>query len=357
MEFIKLLKAGSIISGINWAIYLIHEWVNFAKNNPPEVLSEGDPIFLGLIAQSIASISLIGFGVFYKGTGPTNVSSENTKTRNKPHLTAPPSNFSRPPENAVPERTEPIATPIPNIQAAPVNLVTPVAENLFEPSMVAINSSIVRPTTVKSPDSSHRLIILILLVVGLIGAAIYYAKQKNNEAIEQIVKAEPREENSIVPLPIAITTLSATEAINKRWLGKWVDGNTLISITDELLTLTNIETKTEMPFKWLGSEPVENPNEAISFYGKTISKANLLAYFEKYSSGLSNLSDEQKNQLEQVKKLLDELSDGSYRMIRLKMSWSAGIYRSYILDKTNIFKLDFESEESLSAITRYRKMN
>ena len=41
MEFVKLLKAGSIISGINWAIYLIHEWVNFAKNNPPDALAEG----------------------------------------------------------------------------------------------------------------------------------------------------------------------------------------------------------------------------------------------------------------------------------------------------------------------------
>ena len=56
MEFVKLLKAGSIISGINWAIYLIHEWVNFAKNNPPDALAQGDPLFLGLIAQSIASL-------------------------------------------------------------------------------------------------------------------------------------------------------------------------------------------------------------------------------------------------------------------------------------------------------------
>jgi len=45
MEFVKLLKAGSIISGINWAIYLIHEWVNFAKNNPPDALAQGSPIF------------------------------------------------------------------------------------------------------------------------------------------------------------------------------------------------------------------------------------------------------------------------------------------------------------------------
>ncbi|MEY2623525.1 MAG: hypothetical protein RLZZ101_760, partial [Pseudomonadota bacterium] len=66
MEFIKLLKAGSIISGINWSIYLIHEWVHFAMNNPPEVVTEGNPVFLGLIAQSLASLSLIGFGILYK---------------------------------------------------------------------------------------------------------------------------------------------------------------------------------------------------------------------------------------------------------------------------------------------------
>ncbi|NCU80349.1 MAG: hypothetical protein EBV55_07600, partial [Burkholderiaceae bacterium] len=111
MEFIKLLKAGSIISGINWAIYLIHEWVNFAKNNPPEALSEGDPIFLGLIAQSIASLGLIGFGAFYKG-GSSNANTEANKVRSKPHLTAPPTSFSKPNENAVLNRTEPTATPM-----------------------------------------------------------------------------------------------------------------------------------------------------------------------------------------------------------------------------------------------------
>ncbi|MEY3815172.1 MAG: hypothetical protein RJA18_1639 [Pseudomonadota bacterium] len=99
MEFVKLLKAGSIISGINWAIYLIHEWVNFAKNNPPDALAQGDPLFLGLIAQSIASLGLIGFGAFYKGASNTNT--EANPVRTKPHLTAPPTNFSRPNENTI----------------------------------------------------------------------------------------------------------------------------------------------------------------------------------------------------------------------------------------------------------------
>jgi len=54
---------------------------------------------------------------------------------------------------------------------------------------------------------------------------------------------------------------------------------------------------------------------------------------------------------------LDDLSDGSYRIIRLKMSWGSGIYRSYLFDKNSIFKADFESEELLSGITRYKKMN
>ena len=97
--------------------------------------------------------------------------------------------------------------------------------------------------------------------------------------------------------------------------------------------------------------------EPIVFYSKTISKANLLSNFEKYFSSISNPSDEQKSQFEQTRKSLEDLSDGSYRIIRLKMSWSAGIYRSYIFDKNSIFKLDFESEESLSGITRYKKVN
>jgi hypothetical protein len=121
--------------------------------------------------------------------------------------------------------------------------------------------------------------------------------------------------------------------------------------------MTNLETKTEVPFRWLGSEPSENPMEPIFYYGKTVSKANLLSNFEKYTNGIANPSDEQRNQIEQSKKILDDLSDGSYRIIRLKMSWSAGIYRSYLFDKNSIFKLDFESEESLSGITRYKKSN
>ena len=34
-----------------------------------------------------------------------------------------------------------------------------------------------------------------------------------------------------------------------------------------------------------------------------------------------------------------------------------GVYLSYLFDKNSIFKADFESEESLSGITRYKKMN
>ncbi|NCX26852.1 MAG: hypothetical protein EBX16_07775, partial [Burkholderiaceae bacterium] len=96
MEFIKLLKAGSIISGINWSIYLIHEWVHFAMNNPPEVVTEGNPVFLGLIAQSLASLSLIGFGILYKSR--TANDADGSKTIPKPRLTAPPTNFSKPTE-------------------------------------------------------------------------------------------------------------------------------------------------------------------------------------------------------------------------------------------------------------------
>jgi hypothetical protein len=97
--------------------------------------------------------------------------------------------------------------------------------------------------------------------------------------------------------------------------------------------------------------------EPIFYYSKTVSKANLLSNFEKYTKGIINPSDEQMNKIEQTNKILDDLSDGSYRIIRLKMSWSSGIYRSYLFDKNSIFKADFESEESLSGITRYKKMN
>jgi hypothetical protein len=367
MEFIKLLKAGSIISGINWAIYLIHEWVNFAKNNPPEALSEGDPIFLGLIAQSIASLGLIGFGAFYKG-GSLNANTEANKVRTKPHLTAPPTSFSKPNENAVLNRTEPTVTPVQNSFAAPAmpaSVASPTAPPPFaSPPPVTPakptapeKSSPTRTSVPKPSDTNHRLITLILIVIGLIGAAIYYVKQNPSEVAEQTNKPQASADSSSPASAITKPTLVATEPINKRWLGKWVDSNTQIGVTEESLVMTNLETKTEVPFRWLGSEPSENPMEPIFYYGKTVSKANLLSNFEKYTNGIANPSDEQKNQIEQSKKILDDLSDGSYRIIRLKMSWSAGIYRSYLFDKNSIFKLDFESEESLSGITRYKKTN
>jgi len=107
IEFIKLLKAGSIISGINWAIYLIHEWIEFARNNPPEVLSEGDPVFLGLIAQSFISLALIIFGISYKTTSKEDA--ENIKPRHKPHLTSPPTRFTgieeKPVSGGIPSQT------------------------------------------------------------------------------------------------------------------------------------------------------------------------------------------------------------------------------------------------------------
>jgi hypothetical protein len=218
-------------------------------------------------------------------------------------------------------------------------------------------SSPTRATAPKPSDSNHRLIALILIVIGLIGAAIYYVKQNPSEVAEQTNKPQASGDSSSPASAITKPTLVATEPINKRWLGKWVDGNTQISITEESLVMTNLETKTEVPFRWLGSEPSENPMEPIFYYGKTVNKANLLSNFEKYTNGIANPSDEQKNQIEQSKKILDDLSDGSYRIIRLKMSWSAGIYRSYLFDKNSIFKLDFESEESLSGITRYKKTN
>lgn len=367
MEFIKLLKAGSIISGINWAIYLIHEWVNFAKNNPPEALSEGDPIFLGLIAQSIASLGLIGFGAFYKG-GSSNANTETNKVRTKPHLTAPPTSFSKPNENAVLNRTEPTATPFQSGFAAPAmpaSVASPSAPPPFAPPPTVTpakptapeKSSPTRTAVPKPSDTNHRLITLILIVIGLIGAAIYYVKQNPSEVAEQANKPQASGDSSSPASAITKPTLVATEPINKRWLGKWVDGNTQISVTEESLVMTNLETKTEVPFRWLGSEPSENPMEPIFYYGKTVSKANLLSNFEKYTNSIANPSDEQKNQIEQSKKILDDLSDGSYRIIRLKMSWSAGIYRSYLFDKNSIFKLDFESAESLSGITRYKKTN
>jgi hypothetical protein len=364
MEFIKLLKAGSIISGINWAIYLIHEWVNFAKNNPPEILAEWDPIFLGLIAQSIASLGLIGFGAFYRTGSPA--SPETTKVRNKPHLTAPPSSFSKPSENAILDRTEPQVSLTQNSTTspplAPSQPQAPIPSKPVlgeaEPSKNSNRPNSIRTPVVKTSDSNYRLAALIFIVIGLIGVAIYYVKQNGSAVPEQATKAPSNEETNATPQVVSNKpALVATEPINKRWLGKWVDSKTQITISDENFVITNLETKTELPFRWLGSEPSENPMEPIVFYSKTISKANLLSNFEKYFSSISNPSDEQKSQFEQTRKSLEDLSDGSYRIIRLKMSWSAGIYRSYIFDKNSIFKLDFESEESLSGITRYKKVN
>ena len=368
MEFVKLLKAGSIISGINWAIYLIHEWVNFAKNNPPDALAEGDPLFLGLIAQSIASLGLIGFGAFYKGAS-SNTNTEANPVRSKPHLTAPPTNFSRPNENTILNRTEPVVTPSQASSPAPTAPVSTVSTTtpppFFAPSPAAHiakpiaveKSNVARGPIPKSADTNHRLIALVLVVIGLVGAAIYYVKQNQQETIEPTIKPQANEESSGPAVVVAKPPLVASEPLNKRWLGKWVDGNTQIQITENSFMITNLETKTELPFKWLGSEPSENPMEPIFYYSKTVSKATLLSNFEKYTSSLANPNEDQKNQIEQTKKILDDLSDGSYRIIRLKMSWSSGIYRSYLFDKNSIFKADFESEESLSGITRYKRMN
>jgi len=368
MEFVKLLKAGSIISGINWAIYLIHEWVNFAKNNPPDALAEGDPLFLGLIAQSIASLGLIGFGAFYKGAS-SNTNTEANPVRTKPHLTAPPTNFSRPNENTILNRTEPVVTPSQASSPAPTAPVStvstttpppfsapPPAAHIAKPIAVE-KSNVARSPAPKSADTNHRLIALFLVVIGLVGAAIYYVKQNQQETIEPTIKPQANEESSGPAVVVAKPPLVASEPLNKRWLGKWVDGNTQIQITENSFMITNLETKTELPFKWLGSEPSENPMEPIFYYSKTVSKATLINNFEKYTSGLANPNEDQKNQIEQTKKILDDLSDGSYRIIRLKMSWSSGIYRSYLFDKNSIFKADFESEELLSGITRYKKMN
>ena len=194
MEFVKLLKAGSIISGINWAIYLIHEWVNFAKNNPPDALAEGDPLFLGLIAQSIASLGLIGFGAFYKGAS-SNTNTEANPVRTKPHLTAPPTNFSRPNENTILNRTEPVVTlsqassPAPTAPVSTVSTTTPPPFSAPPPAAhiakpIAVEKlNVARSPVPKSADTNHRLIALVLVVIGLVGAAIYYVKQNQQETM------------------------------------------------------------------------------------------------------------------------------------------------------------------------------
>ena len=55
--------------------------------------------------------------------------------------------------------------------------------------------------------------------------------------------------------------------------------------------------------------------------------------------------------------MVEGLSEGSYRMIRLKMSWSSSVYRSFIFDQNNVYRLDFDPQERLTAIVRYRKVN
>ena len=74
-------------------------------------------------------------------------------------------------------------------------------------------------------------------------------------------------------------------------------------------------------------------------------------------ASIANLNEEKNNQLEQTKKILAELSDGSYRVIQLRMSFDSKSYSSYIFDKDNIFKLDFDSQESLVGIAKYKKVN
>ena len=186
---------------------------------------------------------------------------------------------------------------------------------------------------------------------------IYYIKQKNQDIVELPVKAEPSEEKNNDPQPIVKADSLVTEPINKRWLGRWVDGNRQVSITAEALIITNLDTKTEVSFKWIGNEPTQNTSEPTFFYTKTVSKGNLISSFEKYVASIANLNEEKNNQLEQTKKILAELSDGSYRVIQLRMSFDSKSYSSYIFDKDNIFKLDFDSQESLVGIAKYKKVN
>ena len=363
MEFIKLLKAGSIISGINWSIYLIHEWVHFAMNNPPEVVTEGNPVFLGLIAQSLASLSLIGFGILYKSR--TANDADGSKTIPKPRLTAPPTNFSKPtelpvtetakPQNAVSQTTPPVTPRIEPGFASPKPVIEPVA---MSPA-----PKVAKPLSAESPKSDHRLLILLLLIVGMIASAIYFIKQKPADEPEAIVKTPTAEEKpsdpqpQAQPQPASKPNLVASEPINKRWLGKWLDTNNQITISGEALVITNLETKTDISFKWLGTEPTENPQEPIFYYAKTINKSELVNAYEKYVGSVANPNEEQRNQFEQVKKMVEGLSEGSYRMIRLKMSWSSSVYRSFIFDQNNVYRLDFDPQERLTAIVRYRKAN
>ena len=364
MEFIKLLKAGSIISGINWAIYLIHEWIEFARNNPPEVLSEGDPVFLGLIAQSFISLALIIFGISYKSASKEDA--ENTKPRHKPHLTSPPTRFTgieeKPVSSTIPYQTSmQSSTSVTSSSNAPIVTTRSSSETMAsQPTEFRSiqNHSIASHSLSEKKSNSDRQIIMILVVVfGLISGAIYYMKQKNQEIVELPVKAEPSEEKNNDPQPTVKAEPVVTEPINKRWLGRWVDGNRQVSITAEALVITNLDTKTEVSFKWIGNEPTQNTSEPTFFYTKTVSKGNLISSFEKYVASIANLNEEKNNQLEQTKKILAELSDGSYRVIQLRMSFDSKSYSSYIFDKDNIFKLDFDSQESLVGIAKYKKVN
>ncbi len=364
MEFIKLLKAGSIISGINWGIYLIHEWVEFAKNNPPEVVSEGDPTFLGLIAQSFISLALIILGISYKSASKEDA--ENIKPRHKPHLTSPPTRFTgieeKPVSSTIPSQTSmqsstsvttPSSAPIvPTKSSSETTMSQPTEFRSIQSHSIASHSR-----SEKKSNSDRQIITILVVVFGLISGAIYYMKQKNQEIVELPAKAEPSEEKNNDPQPTVKADPVVTEPINKRWLGKWVDGNRQVSITTEALVITNLDTKTEVSFKWIGNEPTQNTPEPTFFYTKTISKGNLISSFDKYAASIANPNVEKINQFEQTKKMLTELSDGSYRVIQLRMSFDSKSYSSYIFDKDNIFKLDFDSQESLVGIAKYKKVN
>ena len=106
----------------------------------------------------------------------------------------------------------------------------------------------------------------------MIASAIYFIKQKPADEPEAIVKTPTAEEKpsdpqpQAQPQPASKPNLVASEPINKRWLGKWLDTNNQITISGEALVITNLETKTDISFKWLGTEPSENPQEPIFYY-------------------------------------------------------------------------------------------
>ena len=159
--------------------------------------------------------------------------------------------------------------------------------------------------------------------------------------------------------PETATAPQDSLSINNRWLGMWRSGSA------EKLTIS--ETKFG-DCQWVVKETAAQ-NKCFAYYSETITKKRLV---EIQSYDLSNLSrwlqqkkitaadyPTMKADSESNKKILDEITDDTFRTIFVDYGVGASTVNVYFLDKAYIYKASFQGDREDSPIyfeiTKYRK--